>query len=277
MKPLWRPVPRADFRKLHVARMQTHYAVQWLARAARAFLPARADDAHTHLSWDAGFGGFVTQPLPDDARLGLRIADLTLVTLSDGADELALDGRADVEVRRWLGEHLAAHGLKPAALDAPAPYEMPWHVIAIGARYSLDELLDSFETLSTWFANAHEALGLVHDKLAARKLKTPPVRAWPHHFDLDCLVGLGRGRSMGIGFSPGDAYCDEPHFYTTIHPEPPIPQLPLLPAMAHWHTHQFLAALAPAHKIVAADDQGAYVANFFDAATAAALDALRGR
>jgi hypothetical protein len=47
--------------------------------------------------------------------------------------------------------------------------------------------------------------------------------------------------------------------------------------MAHWHTYQFLAALAPAHKIVAADDQGAYVANFFDAATAAALDALRGR
>ena len=80
---------------------------------------------------------------------------------------------------------------------------------------------------------------------------------------------------MGIGYSPGDEFCDEPYFYTSMWPEPSIPQLPLLPAMAHWHTYKFLAALAPAHKIVAAHDQGAYVRQFLDVSVAAALNALR--
>jgi hypothetical protein len=58
-------------------------------------------------------------------------------------------------------------------------------------------------------------------------------------------------------------------------PEPFIPSLPLLPAMAHWHSYKFLAALAPAHKILAAHDQGAYVQQYTDAAVTAALDAMR--
>jgi hypothetical protein len=45
--------------------------------------------------------------------------------------------------------------------------------------------------------------------------------------------------------------------------------------MAHWHTYKFLAALTPAHKIVAATDQGAYVQQFLDVSVQAALDALR--
>jgi hypothetical protein len=275
MKSMWQAVPRADFRKLHEARLQAHYAAQWLARAGRALPPPRAGDDRPHLSWDGGFGGLTTQPLPDGARLGLRIADMTLAFVGEESDALALDGRADVEVGRWLAERFAGRGLDAAVLASPLPYEMPWHVIAISARYSLDEMLDSFETLAIWFANADGALRSVRQGLARRGLKVAPVRAWPHHFDIDSLVELGRGRGIGAGFSPGDAYCDEPHFYTTIHPEPPIPRLPLLPAMGHWHTHKFLAALAPAHKIVAADDQGAYVEDFFEAALAAALNALR--
>jgi hypothetical protein len=45
--------------------------------------------------------------------------------------------------------------------------------------------------------------------------------------------------------------------------------------MGHWHSYKFLAALAPAHKIVAALDQGAYVRQFLDVSVKAALDALR--
>jgi hypothetical protein len=60
-----------------------------------------------------------------------------------------------------------------------------------------------------------------------------------------------------------------------MQPEPSIPGLPLLPAMGHWHTYKFLAAMAPAHKILAAHDQGSYVRTFLDVAINAALDALR--
>jgi hypothetical protein len=273
--PDWRPVRGVDFRKLHDARLQAHYAAQWLARAARAYIPAQRHDVHTSLGWDQAFEGMTTHPLPDGTRVGLRIADLTLAVLGAEPQTLSLDGRAEAEVRAWLGRQLAAMGLDAAALDAPSPYGMPLHVLAIGARYSLDELIDPFRVLATWYPNAFGLLGRLQQQLVARKLKAPPVRCWPHHFDLDSAVVLGPDRGMGVGFSSGDDYCDEPYFYVTIYPEPVIPLLPLLPPQGHWHSQEFVAAFAPAHKIVVAADQGAYVEAFFGVAVEAALRALR--
>ena len=271
----WQSVPRANFMFLHAARLQAHYAAQWLARAARAYVPEQPHQRHVSLGWDEGFGGLTTHPLPDGSRLGLSIAGLTLAFLDRHPQALPLDGRTDSEVRTWLGGHIAARNLAAGRLDDPLPYTMPDHVLTLGARYSLDEIGDALAVLSTWYSNSNAALAGVQKHLAARKLKAPPVRCWPHHFDLDCPVDLGRGRTMGIGYCPGDEFCDEPYFYTSMWPEPSIPGLPLLPAMAHWHTYKFLAALAHAHKIVAAHDQGAYVQQFLNVSVAAALNALR--
>ncbi|MBX9828708.1 MAG: hypothetical protein K2Y27_27430 [Xanthobacteraceae bacterium] len=271
----WQDVPRTNFMLLHAARMQAHYAAQWLARAARAYIPAQPQDRHTNLGWDDAFGGLTTHPLPDGSRLGLRIADLTLAFLDQHPHQLPLDGRADAEVRTWLGGHVAARNLASGKLDDPSPHAMPDHALGLGARYTLDEYGEAFKVLSVWYSNAHAALVSVQQRLAAKKLKAPAVRCWPNHFDMDTLVDLGRGRSMGIGYCPGDEFCDEPYFYTSMWPEPSIPNLPLLPAMAHWHTYKFLAALAPAHKIVAAHHQGTYVQQFLDVSVAAALNALR--
>ena len=272
----WQNVSRANFIFLHAARLQAHYAAQWLARAARAYVPMQPDDRHTNLGWDDVFGGLVTHPLPDGSRLGLRIADLTLAFIDVHPHPLPLDGRSESEVRTWLGGHIAARALAAGKLDDALPYALPGHVLAQGARYSLDEMGGALTTLAAWYSNASAALIGVQKHLSARKLRAPAVRCWPHHFDLDCLVALPRGRTMGIGYCPGDEFCDEPYFYTSMWPEPSIPGLPLLPAMAHWHTYKFLAALAPAHKIVAAHDQGAYVKQFLDVSIAAALHALRG-
>jgi hypothetical protein len=271
----WHDVPRANFVYLHAARLQAHYAAQWLARAAHAALPPHPDGRHVSMGWDNAFGGLVTHPLPDGSRLGLRLADLTLAFLGPHPRELPLDGRAEADVRIWLGAHLAARDVVAGKLDDPLPHVMPDHVLARGARYSLDEIGDALAALSAWCANANSVLVAVQKTLAAKKLKAPPVRCWPHHFDFDCAVALGRGRSMGVGYCPGDEFCDEPYFYVSMWPEPSIPKLPLLPAMGHWHSYKFLAALAPAHKIVAALDQGAYVRQFLDVSVKAALDALR--
>ena len=260
---------------LHAARLQAHSPHQWLARAARATIPRAAGRA----SHQPGLGRLVRR-----ARLrtrcrtargfGFRVADLTLAFLDVHPHQLALDGRTDTEVRTWLGGHVAARNLSAGKLDDPLPYALPDHVLALGARYSLEELGEALEVLAPWYANADKALAGVQAAPASKKW-TPPVRCWPHHFDLDCLVELPRGHSMGVGHRPGDEFCDEPYFYTSMWPEPSIPGLPLLPAMAHWHTFKFLAAMAPAHKLVAAHDQGGYVRQFLDVSVAAALNALR--
>src|SRR3954471_15965195 len=101
----WRTLWRIDFARLREARMQAYYAAQWLARAARAYIPPRPDDGHTNLGWDNAFDGFITHPLADGTRIGLRISDLTLALLQGGqiAHSFALNGRSEAEAREWLG------------------------------------------------------------------------------------------------------------------------------------------------------------------------------
>src|SRR5882672_5589263 len=103
----WNPVHRVDQARLSAARVQAHVAVQWLARAAYAYIPAQPDACHSNLGWDDGFDGLVTHALPDGMRLGLNVSDLALAIL-DGASAapslvLPLDGAHDAEVRAWLG------------------------------------------------------------------------------------------------------------------------------------------------------------------------------
>ncbi len=271
----WQHVTVADYRKLRDARLLAHYGTQWLARAARAYIPAQPGDGHTNLAWDDEFRGLSTQALPGGVRLGLRIPDLTLVALGPAPQTLALDGRAEPEVRAWLAEVLASRGLDTARLDVPLPYEMPHNVVALGARYSIEELVDPLNAIAVWFSNGNAMLNAIRDGLVKRQLKAPEVRCWPHHFDMDSLIHLGGNRAVGSGFCPGDEFCDEPYFYISIYPEPYIPALPLLPPVGHWHSYKFIAALAPAHKIVASLDQPRDIAGFFDISIDAALKALK--
>src|ERR1700730_6412422 len=142
----WMPLRGIDQRRLSDARLQAHYAVQWLVRFARAYVPAQPDDGHTNLGWDSALGGFTTHPLKDGTWLSLKITDLTLALhIGDGRTHLqsfSLDGCRDAQARRWLGEQLVARGLEAHALDAPSPYEMPYSLPRRGLwRGRLDRCL----------------------------------------------------------------------------------------------------------------------------------------
>jgi hypothetical protein len=265
----WRPLRALDRARFGAARLQAHHAVQWLARGARAYVVPQPDDGHTNLGWDDAFGGLVTHPSPHGGRLGLRLADLTLAPVGpDGtlADTFALAGRRDADVRDWLGRRASAHGLDPAKLDAPLPYGLPQRP---GDTYLVDA--EQLGELATWFSNANSALGGVREQIAARKLGAPPVRCWPHHFDLDTLVTVAPGRTSGVGFEPGDDYYDEPYFYVSLYPAPDIATLPPLPSIGHWHSHHFTAAVATASAIAAASDPQAAVEDYLRAAVDAVL------
>src|SRR5205085_9528738 len=131
----WQLLARFDRNAVRAARIEAHYAVQWLARAARAYIEPRPDDSHTNLGWDDALQGFMTHPFSDRCRLRLKITDLSLQLISGGAAQprtLALAGRRDADVRQWLGERVSAEGLDPNALDTASPYEIPPHAIREG-------------------------------------------------------------------------------------------------------------------------------------------------
>src|SRR5262249_48384673 len=189
------------------------------------------------------------------------------------ADVFPLAGRHDPDACAWLMGHAGMRNLDPGALDAPLPYMLMER--ATGATYAVDT--EALGQLTTWFSNAEAALCAARDQIAVRGLDAPPVRCWPHHFDLDTLVTVAPGRTTGVGFEPGDDSYDEPYFYVSVYPAPDVGRLPALPPVGHWHAENFTAAVAPAQRILAAADQGAAVAAFLRAATDATIAALTPR
>src|SRR5438128_304564 len=155
----WVPLRGMDQRRLSEARLQAHNAVQWLARAARAYVPPLPDDAHTNLGWNDEADGFVTHPLRDGSRISLNIANLTLSLQHNGLVlPFILHGHTDPEVRDWLGTQLRARSLDAAALDQPAPYTVPERKPADDARYDAVDVAEGLTELAAWFANAHCSL-----------------------------------------------------------------------------------------------------------------------
>lgn len=268
----WKPLKGVDLAHLHEARMQAHYAVQWLARAARAYVPPRPDDGHTNLGWDDGFDGFTTHPVTGDKRLGLRLPDLTLALLEGNEilQTFALQGHTNAEARAWLGQQISAINFSDSVLDTVLPYELPVHTLGRGGRYETSKLAEPLRELASWYANGFRSLDVLKQKLRTRGLSAPEIRCWPHHFDLDCLTPIDNGQepspTMGAGFCPGDDYYDEPYFYLSLYPRPDPARLPALPPLGHWHTKDFLAALVPANRILAAKDRQTETDNFLSAA-----------
>jgi hypothetical protein len=273
---VWHHLIGVDEAGLSRARVQTHLAAQWLGRAALAYIPARPNDSHTNFGWDDVFGGFITHALPDGTRLGLKVTDLTLTVLehtgADAAIMLPLGGCSDAQVRAWLGRQMAARGLDPHALDEPTPYEAP--ALANGALYEAAGLANLLGVLAVWYSNANAALGACRLDIIKNNLEVPPVRCWPHHFDLDTLVTIAPGRTSGVGFSPGDDFYNEPYFYVSLHPGPDEASLFPLPAIGHWHTTPFTAAIATARRIVEAKDQKGEVEGFLHEAVEIAIKVL---
>lgn len=280
----WAPIAGVDAARLHEARMHAHYAAQWLARAARAYVPAKPDDGHTNLGWDDAFGGFETHKM-QGARVGLKLAPLSLAIL-EGKDSapsrmFGLDGHKEADIRAWLGEEVGHLGLDARSLDTMLPYKLPIHKLSAGAPYASHAIADALRDLAAWFSNANRSLNRAREAVVARKLEASPVRSWPHHFDIATLASLGdksgtvqSARSVGIGLSPGDENFNEPYFYVTPWPYPPPGKLPRLPEIGGWYTKKFTAAVLPAHRVLAAQGRQTETEAFLEAAVEASLKAL---
>src|SRR5262245_18284458 len=106
---LWKLLRTIERHRLTQARLAAHYAVQWLARAARSYIEPKVVESHTNLGWDRALVGLATHLLADGSRLALRIHVLTLLLLSPDAGELSLKDRIDSAIRAWLGPRFRAN------------------------------------------------------------------------------------------------------------------------------------------------------------------------
>jgi len=252
--------------ELAEARIQAHYAAQWLARVARNFVAPAPDDSHTALSWDAANQALVTQPIEGGKGqfcFGLKVADLSFIVITDHANTpVPLRDHNESQVEAWVRASLFEQGAdRDKALNfGPLPYELPDHPIASGGTYG-DGVDDAaLGELAAWFDGA---ASLFADG-PGKETGASPVRLWPHHFDIATLISLDdvggeNGRSVGIGLSPGDESYGAPYFYVSPWPYPDKNALADLSA-GHWHTEGFTAAILEASDVTGGADAGAFLA-----------------
>ena len=274
----WQRLGAVDPARLAGARIQAHWAAQVLSAAGETLLPHVPDTSHTAMSWDAARAALVGREIPGPApcRFALRVADLTLLLRDPGGgtlDAFALAGRTLQEGYAWLARAVGARLGSP--LDGPlsrASWDLPAHPVADGRPFAAAPAETT--ELARWFANAALALG----RLASATAGASPVRCWPHHFDLATLVVLRPGsdsedaHTIGVGFSPGDAYYAEPYWYVTPYPHAEEPELPALAGGGAWHTQDFLGAVLPGSRLVSAggaDAQERRTREFLDSAVRA--------
>jgi hypothetical protein len=263
------------------ARTLAHHAAQWPTKAARANLEALPDDSHSSLEWDGAHGALFSQPLPAggaDVRVGLRLGGLALILKRGNLvlDTYELAGRRDSMVGVWLDSALRALGLK-AATGVTLPYTIPSHPVARGSAYAFSGEMEAFDELVSWFDAATDMLDEVRGGCADGQAGA--VLCWPHHFDIAMLINFeassdGAARSIGAGLSPGDHYYHQPYVYVSPWPHLKAAGLPLLPPPGHWHTHEFVGAVATAEQILALDERRAGTLEFVRAAYAIGREKL---
>jgi hypothetical protein len=280
----WRPLAGVDLARLQEARLQAHYAMQWLARAAQAFVTPKPDESHMTFSWEDAYGGFATHKL-QGARIGLKLYPLSLATLEGKNNEqgrvLVLDGQKDADIRNWFGETAHSLGLDARGLDKALPHKILPHRIATGSPYNTTGLDDSLRELSAWFANADKSLARMAEAMRQNKFEVSTSRCWPQYFDLNALImvqagkgTLESGRTITVGVSPGDVHYNEPYFYVMPLPAPPPGKLQPLPEPGRWHVKGFTAAILPSQRILSAPARQGFTEKFLVEGVGASLKAL---
>lgn len=243
------------------ARLLAHWACQPVAAVGVALLEARDDFSHTNLGWESGPRALTGRALDrQDTRVGLRVADMTLLVLR-GPDELEahpLDGSTLGGAFRWLETTLGETLGREVPTLGPLEHHVPAHPVRDGAPFETGGAGDGLQELARWIANAHDALeGFVRGEDRASE-----VRLWPHHFDLASLITVApdvdpeRAKSINVGFSFGDGSYPQPYAYVSPWPYPEDRSAVSALDQGRWHTEGFFAAVYPGTDLVAGGAAG---------------------
>jgi len=271
-------------KELGSARVQLHYAIQFMAAAGSALVPFAEDYSHTALNWNPTLKLF-TSPVINGKRpfqLALEPTNLTALILNSRGKTLAslsLDQQTFEQGLSWLKTQLSRLGTaseRVVPLTYP-PNSLPDCPIAHGAAFEADSEASQRQLLVSYYDISLPVLQMieVHNPDAS------PVRIWPHHFDMATLIALPtpeeeERRSVGVGFSPGDAEIPEPYWYVTPWPSPSPDHFPPLRTKGVWRTGDWFGAVLLSSELGDLEDNKLDLGIFLTVAIALCKQILMG-
>ena len=193
----------------HKAYTVLHRAVQYLATAAKSYVPSRPDDSHTNLGWNGQAMAFSTHDLDDTGvSLQFQVPSFQLQWVRDhhllaGFD---LDGHTHTEIVAWITESAPSVGL-PANYTFDLHYEISYPLTP-GYRFEKPEA----EVLARLVELRSRGSTVLIGASIGLNLGLKP-RVWPHHFDTGYLIELDEGRAIGVGMAVPDKLIDDFYLY----------------------------------------------------------------
>ena len=246
----WQQLSPVNESRLLAARGQLHQAVQLLTAVGISFVDQQADDSHTALQWDPQTNIFLSQAFGSDHnfQVGLKPQDLSCQVIHNHELllSLKLNGTTLKQVASDLQFFLEDHGLPKNVFTMAKHFELPDYPDRWLSPFDTSDQ-PAFDLLASAFANAYPLI----DKIAQNDSRAGNQLTWPHHFDMAILLTLDKGRSIGVGMSPGDASYTAPYYYVNVWPYPAEDQINNQPlTFGKWHTEGWTGMVLPLDHIV---------------------------
>lgn len=231
-----------------------HRAAQYLATAAKSFVPHEDDDSHTNLGWNTEESTLYSRALNDEGlrlELNHKAYALDVVHPKSGlSGSFPLTGANHFAIVQWLDQERTFCGIQ-------TPYNFDLHY---DLGYS--EALDDAFTFPTVPGDALEeeihrrdAVDYALNRILADEQSDASPRVWPHHFDTGALIEEGKKGivSFGLGMAIPDSVISEHYLYVSAYgSEGSISTEGLVElSIGKWHNAGWKGAAVPVHGLTA--------------------------
>jgi hypothetical protein len=183
------------------ARELTLNLIQWLARVANSYAANGPTESNLALDF-APDGSFVTKTFDRDIALELRLPTLELQFKERGKrvpHVLDPEERSPAEVEAWILVELLHRGVNRDKFSKSLPYAIANLMTGDAEDYSPRSCGSGLTELTTWLSAASLVLS-----------KRGRIVCLPQTLT---LAVPGPSGAPVVGFSPGDAECNEPFFF----------------------------------------------------------------
>jgi hypothetical protein len=212
---------------------ELHLLCQTIAKANRTYVPAKEDDSHTNLYFNAADSrteGHWISNGKENLMLTLNLDLLQFEWLNEAKkclQSVTTIDRTVETIEHEVAGKLVELNLDPKGFTDELHFEIP--------KYPFSEM--PFVAISQADMTEWKSYRRLANELCTKVLEDllleSEIRIWPHHFDTGIYVKLQNNIGLGFGLAMEDSMAGAPYFYLSGYPEQGSLDYNSLPELTH--------------------------------------------
>ncbi len=211
-----------------------HQLCQTIAKVNRTYVPAKKDDSHTNLYFDATEIRIFGRWFEVDGRkyiFSLRLSRLSYELLNDRqlvVASISAAGKTIAEIESEMELIFKNLGVSTNGLTSTLHYEITVYDFIENTFSELDT-----NSLDQWIYYRGIANHVCSDLLGLAQINEE-IRIWPHHFDTGIYIEPNDAIGVGFGLAMEDSMVGDPYFYLSGYPKGKTIDYDSVPAGDFW-------------------------------------------